>query len=184
VGTRTNPAWVELLQLAPIVSLALPFIIAGTVDLGRARGGFVVGALLFLAVSSFVLARGFVLNPIAVGTGLWLVAGAVAFVVPVPELTAWLAAVQAFALFLAVLAVAVVATLFSPQGYIGCQSDDRRFLTRASVILLAVTVGAVVWSFAFRHDLRLGGGLPFITVNLVRRALVLRAQRALAKASI
>jgi hypothetical protein len=175
MATSRNPVWAELIQLVPVVSLALPFIIAGRVDLSQAGWGFLVGALLTIPISAAVVVKGKLLNPILVGTGLWLGLGAIAFQIPVAPLADWLVQTQAFGLFFAALLVGVVATLFFPQGYIACSSTDLRWIRRASLGLLAFTVVAVAWSWVFRANVRLGGGLPFIALNVTRRIIARRA---------
>jgi hypothetical protein len=169
--------WAELVQLVPIVSFALPFVTKGEVDIGRAATGFVVGALLAVAISVLVARLGHVLNPILVGTGLWLCLGAVAFNVPVTALASSLERTQAFGLFVAAFGVGIVATLWSAPGYIGCRHGDARWIRHASVALLAVTALAAAWAFWFRADVRLGGGLPFIVLNVTRRIMIRRAPR-------
>lgn len=173
--TRRNAVWAELVQLVPIISLAFPFIVEGRVDISRAGSGFLFGALLTLPVLTLVRWRGHLLNPILLGTDLWLWLGAVAFTVPVAPLAAWLARTQAFGLFVAALGAGIVATLFGPQGYVACASNDARFIRRASLGLLALTLVIVGWAWIFRHDIRLGGGLPFIVLNVARRLLARRA---------
>jgi len=164
----------------PIISLAFPFIIAGKVDISRAGSGFLVGALLAIPISAVVVRRGHLLNPILVGTGLWLWLGAVAYQVPVAPLAAWLVRTQAFGLFLAALGVGAAATIFSRHGYVACRSTDPRWLKRASLGLLGLTVAIVGWAWLFRHNIRLGGGLPFIALNVARRVLARRAPVAAA----
>jgi hypothetical protein len=177
VTNPKQPVWAELVQLVPIVSFALPFVLKGEVDIGRAATGFAIGALLAVAISALVVRLGHVLNPILVGTGVWLCLGAVAFNVPVPALSAWLVETQAFGLFVAAFAVGVVAMNVSRAGTIGCRHDDARWVRRASFVLLALTALAAAWAFWFRADVRLGGGLPFIVVNVVRRVMIRRAPR-------
>ena len=173
-----SAAWAELIQLLPIVSLALPFIVSGKVDLSRAGSGLVVGALLTIPVSALVLWRRAVLNPILVGTGLWLWTGALAFGVPVPPLRAALVEAQGFGLFACVALTGVATLTLSPQGFIGCRHPDPRFVRKASLGLFALALVALGWSWLFRHDIRAGGGLPFIVLNVVRRAVILRAPAA------
>ena len=173
--TRGNKIWAELLQLVPIVSLAFPFILHGSVDLARASTGFLVAALLTLPVSFLVLRAGQLLNPILVGAALWLWLGAAAFNLPLAGLAAWLTATQAFGLFVAAFAAGVGATVFSPFGFMACRGVDEPSVRRASVALLVVSALCCAWSWFFRHDIRLGGGAPFIVLNVVRRALCLRA---------
>jgi len=175
MAVRRNPVWAELLQLVPIISLALPFIIEGKTDVGRAGLGFLVGALLTLPISAAVVWRKHLLNPILVGTALWLWLGLLAFYVPVPALTTWLVHTQAFGLFVAALLVGLGTMVLSPWGYIAYRSSDPRWNRRASLRLLGLTVVVVVWAWLFRHDVRIGGGLPFIVVNVARRVLARKA---------
>lgn len=175
MAIRRNPVWAELVQLVPVICLAFPFIVAGKVDLARAGSGFLLGALLTVPISAAVVLRKHLLNPILVGTGLWLWLGVVAFYAPAPSLVAWLVSTQAFGLFVAALLSGVVAMIASPWGYIACRSSDPRWNRRASLILTAVTVLIVSWAWLFRHDIRLGGGLPFIVLNVARRVIGRRA---------
>jgi hypothetical protein len=175
MATSRNPIWAEMIQLIPVICLAFPFIVAGKVDLAQAGWGFLAGALLAIAISAVVVARGKLLNPILVGTGLWLCLGALAFQLPVAPLADWLVRTQALGLFLAALVAGIFATLFSSQGYIACGSSDPRWIRRASLGLLAFTAVIVAWSWTFRTNVRLGGGLPFIALNVTRRIVARRA---------
>jgi hypothetical protein len=175
--TPQNPPWLELVQLVPIVSLALPFIVQGDVDLSRAGVGLLVAAVLTLPVIALVRARGGIQNPILLGTDVWLWLGALGFNLPIEALKATLVAAQGFGLFVGVFALGALATFVSPRGFIGCRHDDPRFIRRASLALLALAALALGWSFAFRHNIRLGGGLPFIVLNVVRRVIVVRAPK-------
>jgi hypothetical protein len=177
-----NPVWIELVQLVPVVTLALPFIAQGSVDLARAQSGLVAGALLTIPVTALVVAKKGILNPILVGTALWLWVSALAFLVPIPALLGPVSEAQAFGLFAGVIVVGLASTLFSPHGFIGCRHPDRRFVSKASLLLLALALAALVWAWLFRRNVRLGGGLPFIVLNVARRAIVLRAPRAPARA--
>jgi len=172
------PVWAEAIQLLPILSLAFPFIVQGSVDLARAGSGFALGALLTIPVSVAVRWRGHPLNPILIGTGLWLWLGAAAFLVPVEAVAAWLARTQAFGLFVAALGAGLLTTFASRWGYVACPSSDSTWTRRASYGLLGATVLAVACAWLLRNDIRLGGGLPFITLNVLRRVLVARAPHA------
>jgi hypothetical protein len=175
MATRRNPVWAEIVQLVPVIILAFPFIVEGRVDLSRAGTAFLISAVLAILISAMVLARKHLLNPILVGTGLWLCLGAIAFKTPVAPLAAWLSETQAFGLFAAALAAGVATTALAVHGYIACYSDDRRWLRKASLGLLAITLLIVVWAWLFRRDIRIGGGLPFIVLNVVRRIVIIRA---------
>ena len=172
---RRNAVWAELVQLVPIISLAFPFIVAGKVDISRAGSGFVIGALLTIPISAVVLLRKQLLNPILLGAGLWLCLGAVAFIVPVPPITEWLVQTQAFGLFAAALVTGIMTTLFSSHGFVACRSTRPHWIRKASIGLLAIVIVILCWAWVFRHNIRLGGGLPFIVLNVARRVLGLRA---------
>jgi hypothetical protein len=171
-----DPVWSELVQLVPAVSLALPFIVDGKVDISRAGSGFLLGALLTIPVTTAVVARRHLLNPILLGAGLWLWLGAIGFMLPAPVLATWLAETQATGLFLGALVAGTVATLVLPHGYIACYNPDPRWIRRASLVLLGLTLLVAAWAWVFRHDVRLGGGLPFIVLNVARRLMGLRGR--------
>jgi hypothetical protein len=174
-STSPTPVWIELIQLVPVVSFALPFIVRGEVELGRAAPGFLIGAVLFVLVSALVLYLKAVLNPILVGTGAWLVLGALAFNLPIESLASSLSATQGFALFAMIGVVGFIATFGSKAGFHGCRSNDVAWVRRSSYVLLALAVAAAAWAFGFRADIRLGGGLPFIVLNVARRVIVRRS---------
>jgi hypothetical protein len=173
--TSRNPVWAELVQLVPVIVLAFPFILAGKVDLAQAGWGFLVGAILTVPISAVVIARGKLLNPILLGTALWLWLGAVAFRMHVEPLARWLLQTQAFGLFVAAFAVGLVATFFFRHGYVACNSSDQGWIRRASLGLLGFTAVVLAWAWLFRNNVRLGGGVPFIALNLARRIVARRA---------
>jgi hypothetical protein len=180
VPPSKSPAWAELIQLIPIVNFALPLIIRGEVDFEHAQRAFLYAALLTLPVSALVLRRGYVLNPILLGTGIWLWLAAIAFGRQLEPLKSWLVQAQGFGLFAAIFLVGVVATFASANGYIGARCPDARWVRRTSLGLLALTAVALVWAYFLRSNIRLGGGLPFLIVNVARRATIVRAGRATA----
>jgi hypothetical protein len=176
MATTRNPAWAEAIQLVPVLSLAFPFIVQGKVDLARAGSGFLIGGLLAVVVSAVVLRRRHPLNPILVGADLWLCLGAIAFNAPVRSLARWMTETQAFGLFVGALTAGLIATLFSSQGYLASPGCDARWVRRASLLLLALTVVVTGWAWVFRDNIRLGGGLPFIVLNAARRILSVRGR--------
>ncbi len=174
MGVQANPGWAELVQLAPVITLASSFLVSGEVDLARAGPLFAVAAALTLPATGLVWWRGHVANPILLGAAAWLWGGAAVFASGWTAGIALLADARAAALFAAALAVGVGCAAGSPHGYVGARSDDPAWVRRTSLALLAFTAAALAWSWMFRADLRVGNGLPFVALNLARRAFVAR----------
>jgi hypothetical protein len=162
-------------QLVPVVTLALPFIVAGKIDLTHAGASLLIAALLTLPISALVLFCRGILNPILLGTALWLWTSAVAFLVGAGRLVDWVTEAQGAGLFLGVVLVGLAATFFSPEGFIGARNQDRGWVRRSSWTLFSLALVALGASWLLRHNIRAGGGLPFIALNVARRAIVLRA---------
>lgn len=172
---RQNPIWLELVQLVPIVTLALPFIVAGRIDLASTGSRLVGAALLTLPISGLVVWRKGILNPILIGTALWLWLSAGAFLLPASSLFVWLSEAQAAGLFMGVAVTGIGTTFASPHGFIGARHPDARCVRRASLLLLALAFVTLGYSWFLRHHVRAGGGLPFIALNVVRRVLIRRS---------
>jgi len=169
-----RPQLAEALQLVPVVVLASSFIVSGEVDLSRAGPLFGVAAVLTVPITVLVRRADHALNPILTGTTIWLWVGAVAFLLPIAPL-AWLyVETQAVGLFVAALGVGLWATLHSEAGYIGRRHPDPAWVRRWSLVLIGATLLMLAWAWAWRHDIRLGGGLPFIALNVGRRVVLAR----------
>ncbi|MEQ1571349.1 MAG: hypothetical protein ABMA64_37320 [Myxococcota bacterium] len=170
--SRREVVALEVAQFVPVVAFAFRFLLAGEVDLAQAGPQFVLGAALALGVLGVVLARRAPVNPILLGADLWLAVGAVGFGAPIPAVAAAVGELAGSGLFAAILLAGIGATVVSPRGFVGAPVDRRW-----SWALVGLTAALVVYTWWMRHDVRLGGGLPFIVLNLVRRGLGLRLPR-------
>lgn len=167
----------EGVQFAPILTLASSFIVAGDVDLERAGTLFAVAAGEAIVITGGLAALRQTLNPVLLGTNLWLLLGAAAFGIPVEPLAGLLGQIRAGGLFACALVLGGLLTAFSPRGYLGAQLPDHSATLRGSLVVLGLTAVALAWSWLFVDDIRLGGGLPFIALNVARRLLVRRMTR-------
>lgn len=168
--SRAKNIAVEVLQFAPILTLASTFVVSGEVDLGRAAALFVVAAGEAIVITALVLTLRRPLNPVLLGTHLWLLLGAVGFGIPIEPLADVLGRTHAVGLFASAVVVGAVLTAVAPTGYIGVEIPRRTVLS-ASAVLLGLTLLAAVWSWFFVDNIRLGGGLPFILLNVTRRVM-------------
>lgn len=177
-----NRPWAELLQLVPAISLALPFIVAGRVDISQAETGFVVAALLSLAIGVLLRFLGHPQNPIAIGAALWFWLGMLSYALPIEAGIRILSATQAWGLFVTAFIAGVFASLVSPYGYVAVRSENAAWIRKTSLVLVWIHVGCLIWAWFFRDDVRLGGGLPFVVLNAARRILGMRAPRPTSQA--
>jgi hypothetical protein len=166
----------EVVQLVPVITLASSFIVSGGVDLERAAPLFVASAIIAVIITGVLMKQKVLLNPILVGTNLWLCLGALAFGIPIPPFADIIGSLQAVGLYVCTLGVGVVYAAVKPTGYIGMRHPDPRVVRRLSLIMVGLTVTALIWSFLFIHNIRLGGGLPFIVLNVTRRIMIRRAR--------
>jgi hypothetical protein len=180
---RTKKIIAEVVQFVPIITLASTFIVKGGVDVNQAGTLFVISGFCALVITGILVFSKVMLNPILLGTNLWLLAGAAAFGIPLPALADLLSQTNGVLLFAAVMAVGIILTLFSPTGYIGMTGVDKATVRRLSLLLIGLTAGALLWSIIFKNNIRLGGGVPFIIVNITRRMLIRRAVKKMEKLS-
>ncbi len=164
----------EASQFLPVIAFASSFIVGGGVDLKRASLLFVISAAAAVAITVFLIVKKAQLNPILLGTNLWLCFGAVAFGIPIPAFAELLGHVQAFGLYVTVFGLGAILAVVSDEGYIGMDHPDKKTIRMLSFIMLALTVAALVWSYLFMESIRLGGALPFILLNVTRRMLMRR----------
>ncbi len=177
-GARSKAIAAEVVQFAPILTLASSFIVAGDVDLARAATLFVVAAGEAVVITAGLLALRRPLNPVLLGTNLWLVLGALAFGLPLEGPARLLGEIRAVGLFGCALVVGVVLTAAARGGYLGAELPERGAVLRGSALVLVLTAAALVWSWIFVDDIRVGGGLPFIVLNVSRRVIARRMSRS------
>ncbi|MBN2715411.1 MAG: hypothetical protein JXX14_06120 [Deltaproteobacteria bacterium] len=173
---RAKKTLTEAVQFVPIITLAFTFIIKGGVDLEQAGPLFVVAAIMAIGITSWLHILKVTQNPILLASNIWLLLGALAFGVPIPFLATVFSQTNAALLFASVLSVGIAQTaLKRPTGFIGMTNADPQTVRRLSVIMLGLSAVILIWAVLFRDNIRLGGGLPFIVLNISRRILIKRA---------
>ncbi|MBN1757549.1 MAG: hypothetical protein JW863_04490 [Chitinispirillaceae bacterium] len=164
----------EVVQFIPVITLASSFIVTGGVDLSRAATLFVLSGIGAFVITAALIIGKVPLNPVLLGTKIWLCAGALSFGVPVTALAGVLAKAQAAGLFACVLGVSVPLTIFSPTGFIGMSYPEPKTVRKLSLLLMVAAAIVFVWSIIMVDNIRLGGGLPFILLNVTRRMIMRR----------
>ena len=173
---RAKNILTEVIQFVPIITLAFTFIAKGGVDLEQAGPLFVISGILAVGITIWLITANVTQNPILLASNIWLVVGALAFGVPIPALAALLSQTNAALLFAVILLVGITQTaLKTPTGFIGMTNVAPHIVRRLSLIMLGLSAAILVWAVMFKSNIRLGGGLPFIVLNVTRRMLMRRA---------
>lgn len=159
---------IEVVQFVPVLILAAGFVISGEIDLSVAGARFAMAAVAAALVVGGLTLRRVPLNPFLAGADLWLLLGAVSFNLPIEPIKAALVQLGGGGLFLGALLVGLGYTVLRPEGYLGVESKQTRAL---SVVLLLLTAAAAAWAISRPEDIRLGAALPFIGINVLRRAM-------------
>ena len=175
--TKKQAVLAETVQFVPVIILAFSFLVKGDVDLNRAASLFLISGSIAAAITVFLVLKKTLLNPILLGTNIWLVLGAMVFSIPIPPLEDLIGSLQAAGLYVCVFVVAIVFTFGKRTGFIGMEHTDSSVIRKLSLIMLVLSGVVLAWSYVFVEDIRLGGGLPFILLNVTRRVIIRRFQR-------
>jgi hypothetical protein len=175
--TKKQAVLAETVQFVPVIILAFSFLVKGDVDLNRAQFLFLVSGTLAAVMTAFLIVKKVLLNPILFGTNIWLVLGAVAFSIPIPPLADLIGSLQAAGLYVCVFAVAIGFSFGKRTGFIGMEHPNPGVIRKLSLIMLVFAGLVLVCSYVFVDNIRLGGGLPFILLNVTRRVMIRRSRR-------
>ena len=175
--TKKQAILAEIVQFVPVIILAFSFLVKGDVDLNRAASLFLISGSIAAVLTVFLVLKKTLLNPILLGTNIWLALGAVAYSIPVPPLADCIGSLQAAGLYVCVFAVAIGFTFGKRTGFIGMEHTDPGVVRKLSMIMLVFSGVVLVWSYVFVENIRIGGGLPFILLNVTRRMMIRRFRR-------
>ena len=132
---------------------------------------FIVSGLVAIAVTASFLYKKRLLNRIFLGINIYLASGGVAFITHQWWLNRIYGDLQASGLLLWIIITGIVTALFSPKGFIGEDSSDKKSIKKYSYYLLLFSVGAFSISFGFRDNRLLSEIVPFIGLFLIQKSL-------------
>ncbi|OQC03279.1 hypothetical protein [Candidatus Skiveiella danica] len=167
--TRLAVALLEYLLgfLALAVFAAVAFSAGAPTD-ERLIVAFKLGAVLAGVELAVLLVRAAPANRLIVGANAWLLAGGLA---AFTEQWWWLKGYQHLgetSLFLSMLGVGIVATAFTPTGFVAAAGPRRKVVLASLAMLLAVGLAAMV-SVQFRGDVKWAAVLPVIALSWLNR---------------
>jgi hypothetical protein len=134
---------------------------------------FKVSGLVAAVELTILLLRAKPANRLILGANIWLIAGCVAAYL---ELWWWLRLYQQFgeaSLFVSMLIVGLASTWLSPSGFVAKLGPTIE-VRRASLLLLASVLAALVVAVYFRGDVKFAAVLPVIALSWFNRLLRLR----------
>ena len=131
--------------------------------------GFQVGAVLAV-VESVVLALNHVpWNRLLLGANLYLVVGGFGCTFGIEPIIRFVSQWRESAVFLSLIVVGIVTTLFTPGGFIEAPHAERSAVVKNSALLLAAVCVCLALSIFFRGDPWLAGTIPFVLLVAIRR---------------
>ena len=131
---------------------------------------FRASSLLAVGELALLLARAAPANRLILGANLWLILGGVA---AFAEQWWWLRVYEQFgeaSLFLAMLLVGVVSTLFTPSGFVA-KLGPKLSVQRSSLLLLIAVGCALAVAVYFRGNVKYAAVIPVIALSWLNRLL-------------
>lgn len=113
------------------------------------------------------------MDRIMLGINLFLIVGAIGFLLNNDTILDWYGSTKGGPLFCAVAIVGIITTMFSSRGFIGVVAKKRELVVYSSLLLLAATFIALVWSVsAESQGIFWAIVVPFILLKVMREKLI------------
>jgi hypothetical protein len=136
----------------------------------RWETAFKLGAALAAVEIAVLYLRKPPMNRLILGGNIWLLAGGLAFVVGQESFLRAYERLGEVSVFVSILAVGILSTLFSKNGFIGVQTERRALLAPSLWLLLGV-VAALCVAIYFKGDVKLAAVLPLTALAFLNRYL-------------
>lgn len=163
--------FLELFQYIPLSTFVLTHRLTGSWD--RA---FQIGGLVALAQTTYFLYSQLHINRFLAAVNLFILGGAIGLGFQIGWLENAYEALKQTTLFISLLVVGIVTTLFSSQGFIDVSRGQRRKIIQDSLLLVAATMAACFWSWYWR-DLFFVSVAPFILLIFLQKILAAHVEQ-------
>ena len=131
----------------------------------------VLSSITALFTTTLLLANRVPLNWVIMGMNIYFVIGSFALLTRHAWLIQAYTTLEASGLFIGVLLVGTITLLWSPTGFIGISSEDRKSVVLFSLYLLLATLAAFLVSFNFQGNKIFSEYIPFIGLFAARSFL-------------
>ena len=135
------------------------------------QGPFVASSIVAILTTTVLLWNRIRLNRLFIGINLYLLIGTVALLTHHVWLNHMYEILKASGMLAGILIVGTCSLLFSPAGFIGISSQDRKQVIIFSLYLLLITGIAFLFSLYFQGNKILSQFIPFIALFSAQRKL-------------
>lgn len=170
---RKPSSWVHFLQYMPIFLFAR-YMRMQHMTYDRWSYAFGFAGLFALAVILISIQKRVTMDRLFLGVNSFLVLGACGFLFKLQPLLEWYGDTTGGPFFTCIFAVGLLTTVFTRAGFIGAKNLTRSAVRYGSVLLLAATIIALIWSIkADDQGILVATVIPFIILRLVQAQIVL-----------
>ena len=164
-------------QFLPLSLFATYSFRTGAPSQERLFEAFMIGAIAAAIQLLWVMGQQRPANRLILGANLWLLIGGVAAYLRLWEVLQIYKELREAGIFVLILLIGLLTTVFSPTGYIGGRSESSTIVRRYSLLLLLGTILALSLSLSFRGNTFIAAVLPIVFLVALNRLLNARLNR-------
>lgn len=159
-----NMSIVRLIEALP---LPIFLVYAAIIDQSFSQnwlGPYALSSVAALLTTFFLLQNNVLLNRLFLGINIYLITGSVGLLTNLAWLNELYGTMEASGMLAWIIIMGAGSLLFSPEGFIGVTSQDRKQIVKFSLYLLFVAVIAFFVSFFLQGNKLFSEYIPFITL--------------------
>jgi hypothetical protein len=159
--------------------LPLTLFLVSARSTGDYRLAFMLGGAAAVVETAAVARWAESMDRFLLAVNLFLAVGGLGFAAGIEPLQQLLGDLRQTAVFVSLVAVGAVTTVASPRGFVNVSPADApaRRILRASLTMLGLSVGALLWSRANRASFLLSAPVPFLALAVARQLLLRKITR-------
>jgi hypothetical protein len=148
----------------------------GLPTVARWEAAFKLGAVLAALEITILYVRKPPMNRLILGGNIWLLAGGLAFIFGQESFLRVYERLGEISVFVSILAVGALSTIFSKYGFIGAEASRKTILTYSLILLIAVVLALAV-SVIYKGEVKLAAVLPLTALAFLNRYLRYRIRK-------
>ena len=165
------------IQFVPLSVFAAYANLTGSPSPQRWLEAFAIGTALVVVRFGIMRWRRIQINPLILGTDLYLLFGLIACLSGHPWLTDPLASARETGVLIAIFCIGLISTVYSQRGFVLAEGRPRREVVRASLMLLLIAAVGIIASYVFRGHTLYSAVLPIVALAISQRGLRYRLRK-------